>query len=102
MSFMRRVRGGASGRVPDWAAYLTESEYKRFSGLVHDWLRAHSRGFREVEGGGIDVDLGAEKPHMIGLLNLAQKCREAPAEDWPALIAEHLESAINTDAIDAA
>lgn len=102
MSFMRRVRGGASGRVPDWAAFLTESEYKRFRGLVHDWLRAHSRGFREVEGGGIDVDLGAEKPHMIGLLNLAQKCHAAPAEDWAALIAEHLESVINTDAVDAA
>ena len=102
MSFMRLVRGGASGRVPDWAAFLTESEYKRFRGLVQDWLRAHSRGFREVEGGGIDVDLGAEKPMMIGLLNLAQKCHAAAAEDWAALIAEHLDSVVNTDGIDAA
>jgi hypothetical protein len=102
MSFIRRVRGGASGRAPDWAAFLTESEYKRFRGLVQDWLRAHSRGFREVEGGGIDVDLGAEKPMMIGLLNLAQKCHAAPAEDWAALIAEHLDSVVNTDGIDAA
>ena len=102
MSFIRRVRGGASGRAPDWAAFLTESEYKRFRGLVQDWLRAHSRGFREVEGGGIDVDLGAEKPMMIGLLNLAQKCHAAAAEDWAALIAEHLDSVVNTDGIDAA
>jgi len=102
MSFMRRVRGGGSERVPDWAAYLTASEYKRFRGLVHDWLRAHSRGFREVDGGGIDVDLGAEKPHMIGLANLAQKCHQMPAEDWAALIAEHLDSVLNTDEIDSA
>ncbi|MGD0019484.1 MAG: hypothetical protein ABSD62_09555 [Candidatus Limnocylindrales bacterium] len=100
MGLMRRIRGPAPGQVPDWAVFLTASEYKRFRQLVDEWLRAHSRGFREAGGGGIDIDLGAEKPHMIGLVNLAQKCNLTPAEDWPVLIAAHLDSLLNTDAID--
>jgi hypothetical protein len=100
MGFMRRIRGDASGQVPDWAGFLTAAEYKRFRGLVNDWLRADSRGFREGEGGWIDVDLGAEKPHTIGLANLAQKCHTAEAGDWPALVAEHLDISLNTDDID--
>ena len=102
MGFMRRIRGGAPRPVPDWAVFFTPSEYKRFRQLVDEWLRAHSRGFREVDGGGIDVDLGAEKPHMIGLVNLAQKCNLAPAEEWPELVAGHLDSVLDTDAIDPA
>jgi hypothetical protein len=102
MGFIRRIRGGAPGNVPEWAGFLTETEYKRFRRLVDDWLRAHSRGFREVEGGGMDVDLGGEKPHMIGLVNLARKCNSTPGADWPALVAAHLKLALDTEAIDPA
>ena len=102
MGFMRRIRGDEAGAVPDWAGVLTASEYKRFRALVHDWLRANSRGFREVDGGGVDVDLGGEKPTMIGLANLAQKAHLTPPEEWPALVAGHLGTALDSEGIDPA
>jgi hypothetical protein len=57
MGFLRKVKGGS---VPAWAAYMSPDEYKRFRKLVDGWLSAHSNGFAEVEGGGIDVDMGLE------------------------------------------
>ena len=82
----------------DWEVVYrkpSREEYRRFRKLVDAWLAAHSKGFTEVEGGGIDVDLGREQPMMIGLMNLAQKCHIAAPEDWPAIVSEHLGSVLD-------
>jgi hypothetical protein len=102
MGFLKRIRGEASDQVPSWAGSMTSAEFGRFQVLVRDWLRANSRGFREVGGGGIEVDLGAPEPHLIGLTNLAQKCHQAPPDEWPTLIADHLNSVLGGDRPDAA
>jgi hypothetical protein len=93
MGFMRRVRGG--GPVPAWAGFLSGSEYGRFRKLVDDWLQTHSQGFRDTGDGGLEVDLGAGQPTVIGLTNLAQKCHISAPEDWPEIVAGHLDSVFN-------
>ncbi len=93
MGFLKKIRPG--GSVPDWAAFMAPSEYARFRKLVDGWLAAHSRGVVEADGGGLDVDMGSEQPMMIGLVNLAQKCHLAAAEDWPELVSDHLDSVLN-------
>jgi hypothetical protein len=96
MSFLRRIKSGTAF-VPDWAAFMTPSDYARFRKLVDGWLTRHSRGFKEVSGGGLEVDMGHDRPIMIGLANLAQKCHLAAAEDWPALVAEHLDTVVSNE-----
>jgi hypothetical protein len=96
MSFLKRIKTGVQFR-PDWAAFMTPAEYARFRKLVDGWLTNHTRGFTEVSGGGLDVDMGRDRPVMIGLVNLAQKCHLAATEDWPALVAEHLDAAVRND-----
>jgi hypothetical protein len=96
MSFLKRIKSGAA-LVPDWAGFMTPPEYARFIKLVESWLSRHSRGFTEVSGGGLNVDLGRDQPVMIGLANLAQKCHLAAAEDWPALVTEHLDAVVHSE-----
>jgi hypothetical protein len=98
MSFLKRIRPGTS-LVPEWAGFFTPAEYSRFRKLVNGWLAQRARGFTEVAGGAIELDLGSDRAVTIGLSNLAQKCRLAAAEDWPALVADHLDAVVRNDSL---
>ena len=95
MRFFKRDSGNAGeGTAGRSGSVLTSAELARFMDLVRAWLRANTREFREVDGGGIDAILPDGQKLQIGLVNLMQKCGRADEKEWPDLIRGHLGSLI--------
>lgn len=84
------------GAVPEWAPFFTADTYGAFLAQVDASL--HERGIAFRRGDGFveaETELG---PRTWGLANLAQLCNATARENWPDVIAEHLEKLRRTDA----
>jgi hypothetical protein len=98
VGFLRRLTGG-DPPPPDWAAFLSGSEFRAFMSAVEADLKR--RGMTVETGDGF---MRAEPPggqsQMFGLSNLAQVCRATPKDDWTAVIASHFTGLINAQGRD--
>lgn len=77
---------GVLRRVPEWSTFKSVREYTRFAQLVRDHFAAQGKTVAINDGivyGATDSEL------QLGLQNLSQICCQAPADDWPDIIAEH-------------
>jgi hypothetical protein len=88
MGFLKRIVGGGDPPPPEWAAFFTGSEYRRFLDVVEADLRR--RGLDPQIGDGfVTADTSGEQPMQWGLANLAQRCNQYDASDWAEIVATH-------------
>jgi hypothetical protein len=91
MGFLKRLLGGGDPPVPEWAAFFSGAQYRRFLDVVTADLRR--RGLSPQLGDGfVTADTGGETPTQWGLANLAQLCNQAEESDWEAIVANHFTS----------
>jgi hypothetical protein len=92
VSFLRRLLGGDSEPVPDWAPFDRGRDYRAFLDAVAADLAR--RGLRfEFGDGVVHVErAGSEEPHQYGLSNLSQLCYANERGDWSRVIASHFTS----------
>lgn len=86
---------GEPAAVPEWAPYFTPDAYRAFLDQVDASLLERGIAFRRGDGFiEAETELG---PRTWGLANLAQLCHATARENWPDVIAEHLEKLRRTD-----
>lgn len=94
MGFFSRLVGRSSS-PPEWAAFFEPDEYAVFEGKLREALAARSlpNGAGDVRSGAIPFKIGKEDG-SLGFGPIARKCRGLKLEQWAALIAEHLDRAL--------
>ena len=95
MAFLKRLLGGDTGSVPEWAPFRTGKDYTAFIDAVSADL--HRRGMTVEIGDGLVLagQPGAEEPHQLGLSNLSQLCHAAQRDEWSRIIASHFTSLLS-------
>ena len=85
-SFFKRNK--SNNHVPGWASYFSGAEYDKFTILLDKYFVgkniSYSFGDGEIQLEG--KTFGAEK---LGLVNLAQMCKQTNQLNWKDLISEH-------------
>jgi hypothetical protein len=81
--------GGKYEVVPAWADFMDRGEYAEFRRLIDDWMSAHNREYREVDGGGLEIGLSDGQSGVLALMNLAQLVHQLPPGERHRLIADH-------------
>ncbi|HJP89925.1 MAG TPA: hypothetical protein VJ850_12890 [Candidatus Limnocylindrales bacterium] len=89
MGFLKRFQRGQDP-VPNWASFLKPAEYREFGRQVAAYLDRRGDPYEFLGDGGVNVQIGEGDPHVLGLLNLAQKWNLAPAAERPSVIDGHL------------
>lgn len=87
-SFFKRHR--PDSEVPSWANFFTSKEYDRFNKLLNGYLNKRNIPFNHSNAAIHTKEeyFGAE---TLGLINLAQLCKQARQTHWKGLIAQHFE-----------
>jgi hypothetical protein len=95
MGFLKRLLGGDSGTVPEWAPFDAGRDYTAFIDAVTADLQR--RGMTVEVGDGVVLahQPGAEEPHQLGLSNLSQLCHASERGDWSRIIATHFSSLLS-------
>jgi hypothetical protein len=81
--------------VPEWASFFSKSEYKTFVGAIDSFFYnkniTYSLGNGLVNAGPNDFDWS-----VLGLMNLAQICKQAEVLEYDELVSGHFDSMIRT------
>jgi hypothetical protein len=81
--------------VPDWANTFSKKEYNHFINLVENYFK--KKGLKiKIEDGVIIAEENELGLNNLGLVNIAQTCKQLDQNDWPASINDHFESLINS------
>ena len=95
MGFLKRLLGGDSEPVPEWAPFDRGKDYTAFIDAVTADLQR--RGMTVEVGDGVVLahQPGTEEPHQLGLSNLSQLCHASDRRDWSRIIATHFSSLLS-------
>jgi uncharacterized protein YtpQ (UPF0354 family) len=95
MGFLKRLLGGDTGTVPEWAPFDAGNDYTAFIDAVTADLQR--RGMTVEKGDGVVLahQPGVEEPHQLGLSNLSQLCHASERGDWSRIIATHFSSLLS-------
>lgn len=88
LSFFKRNKPGKE--VPEWANYFSKKEYEKFIEQLDTYFRDRNITYSFGDGE-INVEektFGAER---LGLVNLAQMCKQMAQSDWRDIIKEHFD-----------
>lgn len=92
----KKRRAGQVESLPDWASCFADtSELSRFESAVRDHFALTDTDALVHDGW---IILAGAEGRRYGLQNLAQKCKQQPPRDWPAVIAEHFEAMFDGEA----
>jgi hypothetical protein len=90
MGFLRKLFG--KGEEPStWAPFFQPDELTSFLDQVEQNLRGRGLDFRLDRATGRVQYRDGDEIQNLGLLNLAQRCRQLARGDWPEAIHTHLE-----------
>ena len=81
------IRAGAFGPVPTAFRFFDQHEWDTFNELIRQELRAH--GYVAEFGSPGEVTL-PQQQITLGLVNLAQQCRQAADVEWAPIVAHHI------------
>jgi hypothetical protein len=95
MGFLKRLLGGDSETVPEWAPFDRGKDYTAFIDAVTADLER--RGMTVEVGDGVVLahQPGTDEPHQLGLSNLSQLCHASARGDWSRIIATHFSSLLS-------
>jgi hypothetical protein len=95
MGFLKRLLGGDTGTVPEWAPFDAAKDYSAFIDAVTADLRRRGMTIEVGDGVVLAHQPGAEEPHQLGLSNLSQLCHASERSDWSRIIATHFSSLLS-------
>ncbi|MBW8688322.1 hypothetical protein [Chitinophaga rhizophila] len=87
-SFFRRGKNKA--RVPVWANFFTVKEYENFISLVAAYFDNRQLP-HTIEDGVVEVVTDRFGGNRLGLMNLAQSCKQSSPATWPEMIAHQFD-----------
>lgn len=78
--------------VPAWADFLDAAEYKAFDSAVNGYFKSLGKPFK-IEDGTVRTPWMANDSNMqnLGLLNVAQMCKQGKIQEYPEIIRNHFE-----------
>src|SRR5258706_16268012 len=88
-SFFRR--SATNHPLPAWATFFTGAEYKQFLDRLKRYFDKEKIPFT-LGDGEIEVQNSSFGAERLGIINLAQICKQEPARRWPILITKHFNS----------
>ncbi len=80
-----------NNHVPAWADFFTEDEYSNFIIAVSQYFHQLAVPFK-IEQGVLIPEKDSFGFGQLGLLNLAQRCKQAVAEQYETMVFEHFDS----------
>ncbi len=92
MGFLRRLLGGDTESVPEWAPFDDGRAYRAFLDAVSADLARRGLEFEFGDGVVLVVRPGNDDPYQYGLSNLSQLCHANDRDDWSRVIASHFTS----------
>lgn len=88
--------------APDWSPLPDAASHDQFVSLVHTVVeRAGLTGNAEDDGRTLRLQDGDDVDLRLDLRTLAVLCRDAPRDEWAAVIVAHLEPLVAPDPMDA-
>lgn len=84
--------------VPEWASFFTEEEYNYFLSLVDRYFK--KEGIAYTLDDGIIMPAGGQKESNLGLMNVAQRCKQIEQKEWKRFIHNHFNSLKKADVFD--
>jgi hypothetical protein len=78
--------------VPKWADFFETEEYRAFDKAVHSYFKSLGKPFK-VDDGTVRTNWMANDSNMqnLGLLNVAQMCKQSKVEEYPEIVRNHFE-----------
>ena len=95
MGFLKRLLGGDTGTVPEWAPFDAGRDYTAFLDAVTADLQRRGMTVEVGDGVVLAYQPGTEEPHQLGLSNLSQLCHASERGDWSRIIATHFSSLLS-------
>jgi hypothetical protein len=77
--------------VPEWASFFSQEEYNRFISHLEGYLKGKDVE-RDYEEAAFAIENEYKEKTSHGLNNIAQQCKQAPANEWKKLITTHFDS----------
>lgn len=84
--------------VPEWASFFTEEEYNHFLSLVDRYFK--KEGITYTLGDGVIIPAGDKEGSNLGLMNIAQHCKQIDQKEWKRFIHNHFNSLKRADVFD--
>lgn len=81
--------------IPAWASFFNTSEYKKFIDVIQNYF--YSKNVTYTFGdGAINIGPNDFGFGVMGLVNVAQVCKQSESQDYHEIIKEHFDSMIRT------
>lgn len=77
--------------VPEWASFFNEDEYSNFIIAVTQYFSKLGADF-EIDGGVLLVNENDFGFGRLGLLNIAQRCKQSESDQYDQIVQDHFES----------
>jgi len=91
LATIREIDAALSAYNSGWAEFMTDEEYRTFSGQVLNYWRTRGR-WPLIADGELMLEDSDGKSNVFGLANLARLCGDAVQGEWTALISGHFEA----------
>jgi hypothetical protein len=85
-SFFKR----SNTKVPNWASFFKPDEYDRFLKAIDHYFVSRQISY-QMEDGTLNCDAGIFDYEKLGLVNLAQLCKQNKPREYQAIVADHFE-----------
>ena len=90
---------GKNRNVPGWANFFDKKEYNYFIDIVEDYFNQKNFKF-SINNGAVIVEENDFGFNNLGLVNLAQICKQEKRNDWKEIIADHFNRMIEANKFD--
>lgn len=93
--FRKKNNSGETLVVPEWASFFNAEEYRSFLSLVTAYFRQRNLQ-AEIEDAVVRVHDSTLQLDQMGLLNIAQLCRQLEPGEWQEAVTRHFDSLIDS------
>lgn len=85
-------RNDHPSEVPAWASFFEADEYAAFETTIHGYFQSLGKPFK-VDDGTVRTTWMVNDSNMqnLGLLNVAQMCKQGKIQDYPEIVRNHFE-----------
>lgn len=78
-------------QVPSWADWFTPEEFQHFEETVNQYFQAQNLGLTWGDGV-IEIENEQFGYKQLGMVNLAQSCKQSDLRQYPAIVTDHFET----------
>ncbi|HLP96431.1 MAG TPA: hypothetical protein VK168_20460 [Saprospiraceae bacterium] len=78
-------------QVPSWASWFTPEEFQHFQETVNRYFQTQNLGLTWGDGV-IEIENEQFGYKQLGMVNLAQSCKQSDLRQYPAIVTDHFET----------